>query len=449
MGTVFEAVHDRIGRRVALKVLNARLRSHPQALPRLLNEARAVNLIEHPGLVEVYDCFETQDGGAAIVMELLRGESLHERMERGPMPAETARIGRQIAEALAAAHERGIVHRDLKPENVMILPDPATPAQERIKILDFGLAKIDAGLAEPAWQVQTRATTLLGTPRYMAPEQCKGAGPVDDRADVYALGVILYQMMVGHPPFDAAGVGELLAMHIYAPPPPLAAPLRQGAPILSALIEQMLQKDPAHRPSMAEVAVTLAQAMQADRTVVQQQADRTVVQPMPPQPEPPPAQVHSAPAPRPALSGPSLTLWCEPEEGPAPPQEAAAPETEFAAPPRPRRQLVAAVAAGLAVAVAVAWAAGWMGGRRIRPRPTAQIRGVPAAAPAAPAVPSRAPPPPVAFPLPSARAMPPATPTPSPTKQDTPRATKRRKAAPRPPTETRIIESNADVEVLP
>jgi serine/threonine-protein kinase len=184
-------------------------------------------------------------------MEHLRGESLTSRLGIGKMPAlQAVRIIQQCAIAMAAAHARGIIHRDLKPDNVFLVADPAVPGGERIKILDFGIAKL---LGERgSRRAKTHGGAILGTPAYMAPEQCKGGGTVDARADLYATGCILFEMLAGRPPFVAEGEGEVIAMHIYEPPPRLTA-LSRGAPVeLDALLAKMLQKSADDRvPSAA------------------------------------------------------------------------------------------------------------------------------------------------------------------------------------------------------
>lgn len=174
MGVVFAAVHTSIGRRVAIKVLHPRLSLDPEFRARFFNEARAVNIIQHPGIVGVFEFGELADGGLYLVMEHLAGRPLRSSW---PLPkdpaARAAELGllRQVASALQAAHDVGIVHRDLKPENVMVIPDSESAGGQRIKVLDFGLAKLER---EQLLQFRTRSDVMMGTPLYMSPEKPTG-----------------------------------------------------------------------------------------------------------------------------------------------------------------------------------------------------------------------------------------------------------------------------------
>ncbi len=253
MGAVFEAVHQEIGRRAAVKVLHPQFAQNAQVATRFLNEAKAANLIEHPGVVEIFEFSRLPDGTTYIVMEFLKGEGLSKRLERGPLGLETLRITRQIASVLAAAHEHGIVHRDLKPDNVIIVKDPEAPGGERAKVLDFGIAKI----AEEH-TMKTQAGSVLGTPLYMAPEQCKSASLVSDKSDVYALGIMMYEMLSGQVPFNGEGLGEIMVAHLTQEPPPLSQTAPDTRPELAAFVHRMLAKEPAERPSMREVIDQLA-----------------------------------------------------------------------------------------------------------------------------------------------------------------------------------------------
>jgi serine/threonine protein kinase len=249
MGVVYLARHVTLGRPAAIKVLHPSLSSNKEMVSRFFNEAKAATAVRNPGIVEVFDFGTLEDGSAYIVMEYLEGESLGVRIRRGRMPvATTMTIVRAIARALQAAHEQGIVHRDLKPDNVILVPDQELASGERVKLLDFGIAK----LAPVAGEIsQTRTGMVMGTPTYMAPEQCRGAGAVDHRADLYALGCVAYQMLCGQPPFVSDGAGDLIARHLYFQPQPLRS-LRPELPAdVDDLVLWLLQKDPAARPATA------------------------------------------------------------------------------------------------------------------------------------------------------------------------------------------------------
>jgi serine/threonine-protein kinase len=258
MGAVYEAVQEQIGRHVAIKVLLAGAATNAQIAQRFFNEARAVNLIDHPSLVEIFDMGHLPDGTAFIVMELLKGESLTDRIRNTPggLGLAALRTTRQIASALAAAHEKQIVHRDLKPDNVFLVADPEAPGGERAKVLDFGIAKMAAELQ--SGPLKTSTQMLMGTPAYMAPEQCRSSTNVNDKADVYSLGIILFQMLSGRLPFDGSDTMQLLYAHVHEPPPSLGSVV-EGAPAeLVAAVDAMLAKDADARPTMAEVVATMA-----------------------------------------------------------------------------------------------------------------------------------------------------------------------------------------------
>jgi serine/threonine protein kinase len=260
MGTVFEARHETLDRRVAIKVLNPDYARKPDAASRFFNEARAVNRIQHPGLVQVWDYGQMEDGTAYIVMEYLEGQTLAARLKQqgGKLPLnEIVRLSRQLASALRSAHEKGVIHRDLKPDNIMIIPDSEAAGGERAKILDFGIAKFTQ--AEDVPRVKTRTDQLIGTPTYMSPEQCRGATAIDEKTDGYALGVMLFEMLVGQPPFDGEGSGELIAMHIYEQPPKLSEVAPSVPTSLAELTDALLNKDKQQRPDMSRVEQTLAE----------------------------------------------------------------------------------------------------------------------------------------------------------------------------------------------
>jgi eukaryotic-like serine/threonine-protein kinase len=220
MGVVCLAQHPIIGRKVAIKLLHPVLSTDPEVVTRFFNEARAIHRIAHENVVEILDFGQTNDGQPYFIMEFLEGEALSNAIARGPMdPERVARIAEQMCRALGAAHAKGIVHRDLKPQNVQLVTKADGSLQ--VKLLDFGVAKILAASEEGAASAKTRAGSLMGTPLYMSPEQCRGAGTVDARADIYALGVMLFEMLAGRPPFTAEGLGELFALQMFEPAPPL------------------------------------------------------------------------------------------------------------------------------------------------------------------------------------------------------------------------------------
>jgi eukaryotic-like serine/threonine-protein kinase len=259
MGAVYLVEHTMLGRKAALKVLHPEMSANQEMVQRFFNEARAASAIKSPGIVEIYDFGYHTNGSAYIVMELLEGESLSMRLNRyrsqqvpQALPSTQALIiARQIASALAPAHRAGIVHRDLKPDNIYLVPDTEAASGERAKILDFGIAKLSSdGLGSGMNMTSTKV--VMGSPHYMSPEQCRGAGVVDARSDLYALGCILYECLSGQPPFIGEGFGELMGAHLHVSP----QPLRNFAPALplevDALVQRLLAKNPAQRYQSAE-----------------------------------------------------------------------------------------------------------------------------------------------------------------------------------------------------
>jgi serine/threonine-protein kinase len=246
MGTVWLAEHTMLGRRAAIKVLHPIYSSDPVIVARFFNEARAATAISDPGIVQIFDFGNHVDGSAYIVMELLEGETLADRLKRftALSVADALRIMRQVATSLGAAHRAGIVHRDLKPENIFIVADPEAAGGERPRIVDFGIAKLEASSA-----VKTQTSAVLGPPAYMSPEQCRGAGHVDQRSDVYAFGCVLFALLAGHPPFESEGMGEVIAMHLREPAPRLSSRAPHVPPEVDQLVDMCLAKDPARRPA--------------------------------------------------------------------------------------------------------------------------------------------------------------------------------------------------------
>ena len=251
MSEVYSAVHRAIGRRVAIKVISTRLFDDPDAEARFLSEARAVAAIHHPGIVDVFGFGTLDDGRMYLIMEWLHGRSLAARLSEGPLSlTDASEIVLQITTALRAAHEQDIVHRDLKPDNVFL--QEFTDEKPLIKILDFGLAKRTRDEAIS----RTRTGQLLGTPLYISPEQARGKA-VDYRTDIYALGCIAYQLFTGRPPFLADNAADLVAAHL-TERPPMARAVRAELPAsLDRLLQLMIDKDPAQRPTLAQVRRTM------------------------------------------------------------------------------------------------------------------------------------------------------------------------------------------------
>src|SRR5262249_43268735 len=237
MGNVYLAEHTLIGRRAAVKMLLPELSNNQEIVNRFFNEARSTAQIKHPGLIDIYDFGYHTNKSAFIVMEFLEGESLAARLRReSKLPiALLATIGRQIASALAAAHQKGIVHRDLKPDNVFLVVDVEVQLGVRAKVLDFGIAKLQSE-GQGGASLKTRTGTVMGTPMYMAPEQCRGAGAVDARADIYSLGCILFEMATGRTPFICEGLGEIIAAQIYQPAPATSSIDPKWSPELDRII---------------------------------------------------------------------------------------------------------------------------------------------------------------------------------------------------------------------
>ena len=257
MGRVFLARHTRLGRQVAVKVMRPEHLRNRGLIERFFQEARSVNQINHQHIVEVFDFVEELEGSGRIraycVMEHLVGDSLSDLMQKEALPiAQGIRIAQQVCRALQAAHELGVVHRDVKPDNIFVTQ---REGQDFIKVLDFGVAKLTTPLGEDKLQ-RTVEGMIVGTPPYMAPEQAAGLS-ASFTADIYSLGVVLYEMLSGRVPFASEGFGQLVVQIITQAPPPLPPMTPSGERItseLKAVVMRCLHKDPAKRPqSMAEV----------------------------------------------------------------------------------------------------------------------------------------------------------------------------------------------------
>ncbi len=252
-GAVFKAEHPLIGKTVAVKVLHPNYSSQPQMVSRFIAEARAVNQIQHPNIIDIFNFGTLDDQLHYYVMEYLEGESLQEFLSRvGKVDVATAlRFTRPIGQALQAAHGTGIAHRDLKADNILLVRSARDGAVEP-KLLDFGIAKL---LNDEERGHRTREGTPIGTPGYMSPEQCMGDRDVDHRTDIYAFGILVYRMLTGKMPFSAPTAMRIIMAHINMPPPPL----REIDPTIPASIDHavlgMLDKSPDGRPQTMVAAL--------------------------------------------------------------------------------------------------------------------------------------------------------------------------------------------------
>ena len=270
MGEVYRARDERLGRDVAVKVLPAEVAADPDRLRRFEQEARAAGQLAHPNVLVVHDV-GTHEGQPFLVTELLEGETLRACLHGGPLPVRKAiELGAQIAHGLAAAHERGIVHRDLKPENVFLTRDGV------VKLLDFGLAKLAHPLPDAeavssastlAHGVDTGAGVILGTVGYMAPEQVRGL-PADHRADLFALGCVLHEMVTGKRPFRGASPADTISAILSQDPPALSSAVENVSPALEGIVRRCLEKRPEDRfQSARDLAFDLSSLLTSGVTV--------------------------------------------------------------------------------------------------------------------------------------------------------------------------------------
>ena len=250
MGTVYRVEHTVLGRQYALKALRARVVERDEdAAENFVREARTAARVHHPNIVDVFDFGYLPDGRPYFVMELLEGESLAARVARGALPpAEVVTIARQLATALAAAHDRGVIHADVTPSNVLVLEG----SEIHVKLVDFGLAKLAGeGLRDE------NPEFVLGTPAYISPEQLRGLA-ASDRSDQYGLGAVVFELLVGHPPFVAEDLRQLCMMHIQAPVPAIESPHGPLPPKLADVVTTCLQKTPQARfPGMRALLTAL------------------------------------------------------------------------------------------------------------------------------------------------------------------------------------------------
>lgn len=399
-GTVFKAVHPVIGKQVAIKVLARQYSVQREMVSRFVSEARAVNQIRHRNIIDIFSFGQLDDGRHYYVMELLDGEPMDEYLEaRGRIDlSEAIPILRALARALDAAHAKGIAHRDLKPENIFLARDADGTVFP--KLLDFGIAKL-LGEQQPH-EHRTRTGAPMGTPAYMSPEQCRGRD-VDHRTDIYAFGILTYQMLTGELPFDGEDYMEILLKQISEEPDPPST-RHPGLPAsVDHAVLWMLAKDPAKRPP------NLVTAVRALEDAARSAGVRLSTEPEPTgayaAPTTPPMSAPRPPASAPAPVSGAPTVALDASVGPAGPQAPASPNGSTAAElaalrHRGSRRLavvvgsvVAAVAAGTVVYMALS-------GDDVPPPDPAVERAAHTAPPAAPdaaasrrsAVPDAAPP---------------------------------------------------------
>jgi serine/threonine protein kinase len=290
MGSVYRAKHRTLNRDVAIKVMKPDYARNREAVERFRREAQLCAMVEHPNSIRVFD-HGVQDGMCFLVMELLHGQTLGDRLtQRGALPpGEVAVVGERILQVLALLHRKGIVHRDLKPDNIFFAVDPDQDDDEEltetVKLLDFGIAK-QADTAGPV----TNTGAIVGTPFYMSPEQCEGR-TVDNRSDIYSLGVILFEMLAGKPPFGGSNLLGVLFQHVNNPPPSLRERAPSVPDAMVAVVNRMLEKLPEQRFQKAsEAAAALCAAAGIERaasgtTLTPETAGRTQpTQSMPPTP---------------------------------------------------------------------------------------------------------------------------------------------------------------------
>ena|ERR1022692_1014388 len=241
MGVVYLAEHPVIGKKVAMKAIHPELSKNSDVVSRFITEAKAVNQIGHEHIVDIADFGNTSDGEFYFVMEYLQGESLSDRLKREKhIPiGEAMSIGAQIADALNASHQQGIIHRDLKPENIFLCNRGGS--RDFVKVLDFGLAKLTQN--DQKVTHKTRTGSVMGTPYYMSPEQCEGKTEIDYRADIYSLGVLIFEMLTGKVPFGGEGYGEIIVKHVTMPPPSVRSIVPDLPEYLDLLLYRVLAKD--------------------------------------------------------------------------------------------------------------------------------------------------------------------------------------------------------------
>jgi serine/threonine protein kinase len=315
MGAVYEARQVAMDRPVALKVVLPG-QHRDEVVQRFNREMKTSSRLAHPNIVRVYDWGKTPDGAFFLAMELLQGESLKARLQRGPMPVDTAiSVGKQILRALTAAHAENIIHRDLKPENVMLCT--VHGERDQVRVLDFGIAIFAPGSDEPSARI-TATGMLVGTPTYISPEQI-GGEPVDARSDLYSFGIVFYEMIVGKVPFeDKDRPLRVLQLHMTETPRAVSlAAVQQVPEWIDRLVARLLAKYPDDRPASAQVALDeiatndTSEPTTLSRSSVPPLAERpTVPMPQPPPMTPPPSVRAAVPgAQPPAVVSGGMPPW--------------------------------------------------------------------------------------------------------------------------------------------
>ena len=317
MGAVYKAEQPEMRRFVAIKILHKRYLARKDLVTRFKREARAMSHLSHPNTARVFLYGQLDDNACYFVMEYLEGRNLAQLVRKeGPMePMRALNVMIQTCGALEEAHRAGIIHRDLKPENIFLTSQGGI--EDFPKVLDFGLAKISERQMRPGSLILTQEGMVFGTPEFMSPEQARGE-TLDGRSDIYSLGVILYELLTGKLPFDAAQPMEYIQRHIKEPPIPLTerVPDREFPPGLEAAVAKSLEKDPNDRfQSAAEFANALkgvagGKVMTgAMRALPKEEA--TPSNPAPPEPSPPASQAPPtpAPAPHPTPASGGSTPW--------------------------------------------------------------------------------------------------------------------------------------------
>jgi serine/threonine protein kinase len=352
MGTVYRGTHVLMDKTVAVKVLRPSLAADEKIVARFSREARAASRISHPNALSVTDFGEDENGIVFLVMEYLSGRTLKKVIqEEGPLPLpRVVEITRQIAEALNAAHQQGVVHRDLKSDNIMLLD---TMTGDHAKVLDFGIAKINEPEGNRDSGSLTAPNLVIGTPQYMSPEQCSQDSEIDARSDIYSLGVILYEMLVGHVPFTAESPTMVMMKHLQEPVPSVLDERKDLPASVGRVIARAMAKLPANRyQNVAELVedLTIASGIAQFAPVpvqpvadsggdpnVEDQDEVTVVRARP-EPLSPPAPVTPRRAP--------VTV---PVQGPTTPPPYAAPSAAAPASFNPLKVIIPSVVALLVV----------------------------------------------------------------------------------------------------